>query len=119
MAIMYYYAELDENDVCIGMFESYSKIEGDPMLVEIDSLDETLFGLRYDRETGEWEEPGFIPAHSTNDISYRYTDKVLSDVLDEKVTSVNNVKPDENGNVNINTSTSQQFTVKVLGNSSI
>jgi hypothetical protein len=112
---MYYYAEVDENDICIGIFESYDLIE-DPMLIQVDGLDDTLFGLRYNRETGEWEAPsGFIPAHSTDNINYRATGKVLSDVLDGKVSSVNMVKPDENGNVNI----PQQFTVKVLGNSSI
>lgn len=112
--MLYYYAEVDENDICIGVFESYDLID-DPMLIQIDSLDDTLFGYRYNRETGEWESPGFIPAHSTNDIEYRYTGEVLSDLLDKKVSSVNMIKPDINGNVAI----PQQFTVKVLGNSSI
>lgn len=34
---MYYYAELDENDVCIGVFESLEELT-DPIYIEIASL---------------------------------------------------------------------------------
>ena len=52
---MYYYAELDSNDICVGVFESLDIIE-DTSYIEIDSLDDTLIGLHYDRTTGQWEE---------------------------------------------------------------
>lgn len=48
---MYYYAELDFNDICVGVFESLDVIE-DTSYIEIDSLDDTLIGLHYDRTTG-------------------------------------------------------------------
>ena len=85
---MYYYAELDENDVCTGVFESLEPIE-DYMYIEIDSLNDNLIGLWYDRSTGEFETASFsvTAAHSTDEINYRSTDQRLSDVLDAKAES--------------------------------
>lgn len=79
---MYYYAELDENDVCTGVFESLEPIE-DYMYIEIDSLNDNLIGLWYDRSTGEFETASFsvTAAHSTDEINYRSTDQRLSDLL--------------------------------------
>lgn len=93
--LMYYYAELDSNDICVGVFESLDVIE-DTSYIEIDSLDDTLIGLHYDRTTGQWEEAVTF-AHSTDDIKYRNSNTSLSDVLDS----------------------CNKFTVNVLGDSSI
>lgn len=84
---MYYYAELDENDVCIGVFESLEELT-DPIYIEIPSLDDSYNGLHYDRTTGTWGEASNI-AHSSDEISYRQTDKTLSEYLDEKLFTVN------------------------------
>lgn len=115
---MYYYAELNENDICVAVYESLDPID-DPSYIEIDSLDDSYTGRHYDRTTGTWEDAGFAQtaAHSTDEINYRETNEKLSDVLDSKVVSVNGVLPDSNGNVNVEGSA--QFTVNVLGDSSI
>lgn len=82
---MYYYAELNDNDICIGVYESLT-IVNDNNHIQIDSLNEDLIGLLYNRSTQTWETPSFsdLADHSTNDINYRDTDQVLSDVLDNK-----------------------------------
>lgn len=82
---MYYYAELDSNDICVGVFESLDIIE-DTSYIEIDSLDDTLIGLHYDRTTGQWEEAVTF-THSTDDINYKATNQSLSDVLDSKASA--------------------------------
>lgn len=78
---MYYYAELDSNDICVGVFESLTVQTGDN-LIQIDSLNENLIGLHYNRTTGGWETPEFsdLAAHSTDEINYRETNQKLSDV---------------------------------------
>lgn len=82
---MYYYAELNDNDICIGVYESLT-IVNDSNHIQIDSLNEDLIGLLYNRSSQTWETPSFsdLADHSTNDINYRDTDQVLSDVLDNK-----------------------------------
>lgn len=82
---MYYYAELNDNDICVGVFESLTVQTGDN-LIQIDSLNENLIGLHYNRTTGGWETPEFsdLAAHSTDEINYRETNQKLSDVLDAK-----------------------------------
>lgn len=82
---MYYYAELNDNDICVGVFESTTVQTGDN-LIQIDSLNENLIGLHYNRTTGSWETPEFsdLAAHSTDEINYRETNQKLSDVLDAK-----------------------------------
>lgn len=85
---MYYYAELNENNICIGVFESLTALT-DSNYIAVDSLDANLVGMMYDRESGTWETPPFsvIAAHSTDEINYKATNQTLSDVLDGKASA--------------------------------
>lgn len=85
---MYYYAELNDNDICIGVFESLTAL-ADSNYIEVDSLNANLVGMLYNRETGTWETPPFsvIAAHSTDEINYKTTNQSLSDVLDGKAST--------------------------------
>lgn len=82
---MYYYAELNEKDICVGVFESLT-VRTDSNLVQVTSLNANLIGLLYNRTTDNWETPSFsdLAAHSSDEINYRETNESLSDVLDEK-----------------------------------
>ena len=82
---MYYYAELDDRDICVGVFESLEIIE-DTAYIEIGSLDDYYIGLQYDRTTGQWEEASSF-AHSTDNISYG--GERLTDVLNNRLFTVN------------------------------
>lgn len=59
------------------------------MYIQIDSLNQSLIGLWYDRIAGEFETPSFsiLADHSTDFINYRNTNLCLSDVLDAKAES--------------------------------
>lgn len=50
-----YYAQLNENDICIGVSQLGGEVD-EVCLVAIESYDETLLGKRYNVETGEFEE---------------------------------------------------------------
>lgn len=51
---MYYYAYLDENDICTSIYEMPAQISGD-QYVEIPSNYPYLIGQHFNRETGEFE----------------------------------------------------------------
>lgn len=82
---MFYYAELNEKDICIGVFESLTALT-EPQYIEVDSLNPDFVGMHYLRDESEWETPSFsvLADHSTDEINYRTTDQKLSDVLDGK-----------------------------------
>ena len=83
--INYYYAQLDDKDICIGVSELPSEVS-DPKLIRVSSLDQTLIGKWYDRSDGTFKDAPFhvLADHSTDVVNYRDTDEVLSDVLDGK-----------------------------------
>lgn len=52
---MFYYAQLDENDICIGISE-LSGQAGSSNMVPLSAFNAGLLGRPYDRQTGEWGE---------------------------------------------------------------
>lgn len=84
----FYYAQLDERDICIGVVEYPSAVTSDS-LIRISSLDETLVGMWYDRTTETFKVAPFriLADHSTDVVNYRDTDQCLSDALDLKANS--------------------------------
>lgn len=68
---MYYHAELNENDICVAVYESLDPID-DPSYIEIDSLDDSYNGRHYDRATGTWEDAGF--AQTTAEDGFKAVD---------------------------------------------
>ena len=81
----FYYAQLDGNDICIGVVEYPSEVISD-QLIRITSLDDALIGMWYDRTDNTFKVAPFhiIADHSTDVVNYRSTDLCLSDVLDSK-----------------------------------
>lgn len=81
----FYYAQLNEKDICIGVTEYPSAVTSDS-LIRIPSLDETLIGMWYDRTDETFKTAPFriLADHSTDVVNYRSTDLCLSDVLDAK-----------------------------------
>lgn len=55
---MFYYAQLDENDICIGISELSGQAWSSNM-VPLCAFDAGLLGRAYDRITGHW---GDVPA---------------------------------------------------------
>lgn len=84
--VEYFYAVLDEKDICINVLEMETALPDDPCYIRIDSLDQSLIGQWYDRETQTFQvEIPFkaIAEHSTDEINYRDTNLKLSDLLDD------------------------------------
>lgn len=86
--VHYYYAQLDERDICIGVTEYPSEVTSDS-LIRISTLDANLVGLWYDRTDSTFKEApiSVLAELSTDQINYRQDNKWLSDVLDEKANS--------------------------------
>lgn len=85
---VYYYAILNENDICTDVVELPSTIEMDTY-IQINSLDTSLIGKRYNRETLQWEEVSFAEtaAHSTDEINVGTSNDCLTTVLNAKANS--------------------------------
>ena len=82
---MYYYAQVDDKDVVINVSESEFQIN-DYYFIAIDSVNQSLIGLWYDRSDNTFkEQPISVQArYSTDQINYRTQNVWLSDVLDGK-----------------------------------
>ena len=87
--IYFFYAQLNEKDLCIGVQEYPTEVI-DAKLIRIDSLDESLLGLWYDRTDSTFKPAPIrvLADHSTDVVNYRNEDRWLSDVLDEKANSL-------------------------------
>lgn len=46
-----YYAQIDENGIVYAVTQAAGK------MIEVESLDESLLGKKYNEETGQFEEP--------------------------------------------------------------
>ena len=81
----YYYAELNEKDICVSVLEVDSQITESNYIL-IDSLDQSLVGKWYDRFNEEFVvAPVYIAAeHSSNEIQYKDQEVWLNDVIDGK-----------------------------------
>ncbi len=83
--VIYYYAIVDEDDICTSVMES--DVENtSPTYIPIESLDESYIGKWFNRQTETWydEVPFSVLAdHSTDDINYRDQNTCLSDLLDQ------------------------------------
>ena len=90
---MYYYAQLNEKDVCWYVFESEVQQTSD-IFIEIPSLDESYINKYYNRTTQQWETATFkhLSVCSTDAINVGETDECLTDALNGKFakTAVNN-----------------------------
>ena len=79
----YYYAVLDDNDIVTEVISSpFPAPEGYTQYIEIDSLDETLVGKYYNRDTGEFETVPDVTCDTVN-VTYNGTSKRLNTKLDE------------------------------------
>lgn len=87
--IYYFYAQLNEKDLCIGVQEYPTEVL-DAKLIRINSLDESLIGFWYDRTDSTFKPAPIrvLADHSTDVVNYRNEDRWLSDVLDEKANSL-------------------------------
>lgn len=54
MALMYYYAQINEARIAIGVQQAHAPIES-PGLVVLASLDTSVLGKRHDEATGAWD----------------------------------------------------------------
>lgn len=81
----YYYAELDEKDICRSVSEFDAPMT-EYNYIQINSLDNSLIGLWYDRYNEEFvEAPVYIAAeHSSDEIQYKDQEVWLNDVIDGK-----------------------------------
>lgn len=81
--IVYYYAVLDANGVCLAVIESETEV-ANSQHVEIDSLDQSYVGKWYNTETSTWyDEAPFhiLAAHSTDEINVGESDMSLTTKL--------------------------------------
>lgn len=87
--INYFYAQLNEKDLCIGVQEYPTEVI-DARLIRIETLDESLIGFWYDRADSTFKPAPIrvLADHSTDVVNYRNEDRWLSDVLDEKANSL-------------------------------
>lgn len=87
--IYYFYAQLNEKDLCIGVQEYQTEVI-DARLIRIETLDESLIGFWYDRADSTFKPAPIrvLADHSTDVVNYRNEDRWLSDVLDEKANSL-------------------------------
>lgn len=51
----YFYAQLDEQNICIGVSSLSGEIS-ESFMIPISEMDQTVLGKRYDRLTGAWTE---------------------------------------------------------------
>lgn len=83
--IMFYYAELNTvTRIVVQVFQTENAIfHAD--YVELESLDTSLVGKKYDAETGNFvdPQPQDLKAHTTDEIAYKTQNKWLSTKLDE------------------------------------
>lgn len=80
---LYYYAVLDDNDIVTEVMSSpFPAPESYTNYIQIDSLDETLVGKKYDRDTQTFVDPPIISCDTSN-VTYNGTSKLLSEKLNE------------------------------------
>lgn len=86
----YFYAYLDTDDVCISVQEYTSEMSG-TRYIRLDTLDQTLVGLWYDRTDGTFKAvPIHIQAeHSSSEINYKDQDTWLDAIIDGKADATN------------------------------
>lgn len=87
---MYYYAQLNENDIVTDIVESETEIVDD-YFIAIDSEDQSLIGKRYDRDTQTFVEVQFadLAAHSTDEINVGTSNTCLTNALAAKADTAN------------------------------
>lgn len=91
--VEYFYAVLDEKDICINVVEMETELPSDPCYIRIDSLDQSLIGQWYDRETQTFqvEIPFHVVAvHSTNEINVGTSDVSLTTKLTQLESAIGN-----------------------------
>lgn len=84
----FYYAILNSKDICTQVKE-YPSVINDSKYIRIQSLDTSLVGKWYNRDTLAFEvAPVHILAdHSTDVVNYKNQDVWLNDILDDKANS--------------------------------
>ena len=90
--VEHFYAVLDEKDICINVVELEEE-SSDPFYIAIDSLDQSLIGQWYNRETQTFqvEIPFHVrAAHSTNEINVGTSDVSLTTKLTQLESAIGN-----------------------------
>lgn len=88
----YFYAVLDENDICINVVELDAESD-DPFYIRIDTLDQSLIGQWYNRETETFTADipfSVTAAHSTDEINVGSSDVSLTTKLNQLTTAIGN-----------------------------
>lgn len=91
--VEYFYAVLDEKDICINVLEMETELPSDPCYIRIDSLDQSLIGQWYNRQTQTFQvEIPFhvVAAHSTNEINVGTSDVSLTTKLTQLESAIGN-----------------------------
>lgn len=91
--VEYFYAVLDEKDICINVVEMETELPSDPCYIRIDSLNQSLIGQWYNRETQTFQvEIPFrvVAAHSTNEINVGTSDVSLTTKLTQLESAIGN-----------------------------
>lgn len=53
--IHFYYAQINENNVCTALLDTPAEITDNPKMILIDTYDLSVLGKKYN--SGKWEEP--------------------------------------------------------------
>lgn len=64
---MYYYAYIDENNICTGTYNFPTQVTLDNYIYIGETDNPDLVGMYYNETTGEWEEPSYIYAYLDTD----------------------------------------------------
>lgn len=74
---MYFYAQLDENNICIGISQLSGQVEASNM-VPIDNLDIDKIWRKY--ENGQWSAEKYEPQTTASLTDYELTKQRLDDI---------------------------------------
>lgn len=75
---MPYYAQLDDENYCIGISDLKNKIEL-PNMIEIENMDYVFLGQQYDLKTNKWTKE-YRP-HLDPNQNLSYEDKIRDDLI--------------------------------------
>lgn len=86
---MYYYAYVDESNICTGVYALPSEITADGYIAitEEQYTTQSVVGKHYNSETGEWEDP-LVFSCTTDDVDYKGTGVTLTSKLNVMDTTI-------------------------------
>lgn len=76
---MYCYAQLNENDICVGVSQLSGEITSDNM-IQLDSFDTNMIWKKYDRNTQQWSIEKFEPQSTAPITEFEDTKQRVADL---------------------------------------